>query len=189
MSFWAKLCWLMGRGGDCFRPKPPMGMGGAAPAVACAASRRLLPSLAVSLRRGRGRVVWLDSASDEFVLTGSANGGEGDPSPECMAGSTMSFRPDVKRLRMGLRGGSGGALSMPFLREAPAGRLTVSMTEVVEMKTGSDISDLAIDFFRSGPAFAMGWGAALGLNAGITGVPGFETGGVLLAENGGTGEP
>lgn len=107
-----------------------------------------------------------------------------------MAGSWMSFRPDVKRLRIGLIGGTGGgAESMPFLREAPAGRLIVSMTEVVEMNTGSEISYFAIDFFRRGPAFAIGGPAALGLKASATGVPGFETGGVLLAENGGTGDP
>lgn len=77
---------------------------------------------------------------------------------------------------------------MPFMREAPSGRLIVSMTEVVEIKVGSEISDFAIDFLRSGPDFAIGGGAALGLKAGVTGVPGFETGGVLFAENVGTGE-
>jgi hypothetical protein len=59
----------------------PVGIGGAAPPVACATSRRLLPSLAVALSCGLGSVVWLDKASEELVLVGSANGGEGDPSP------------------------------------------------------------------------------------------------------------
>jgi hypothetical protein len=77
---------------------------------------------------------------------------------------------------------------MPFWREAPAGRLTVSMTEVVEINTGSEISDFATDFLRSGPAFAIGGGVALGLKAGAIGVPGLETGGVLEEESGGTGE-
>lgn len=36
---------------------------------------------------------------------------------------------------------------MPFLKEAPAGRLTVSTTDVVEMRTGSPISDFLIDIF------------------------------------------
>jgi hypothetical protein len=63
------------------RPKRPVGMAGLAPPIACAVPRRLLPSLAVDLRRGLGRVVWLEIASDELVLTGSANGSGGDVRP------------------------------------------------------------------------------------------------------------
>ena len=85
-------------------------------------------------------------------------------------------------------GGTGGAsFSIPFFREAPAGRLIVSIEDVVERKTGSEISDFAIDFFRSTPVLVNGC-TVLGLKAVVLGVVGFETGGVWLAENGGTGE-
>jgi len=91
---------------------------------------------------------------------------------------------------MGLIGGTGGgsAVSEPFFSDAPGGRLTVSMTEVVDTNTGSEMSDFAIDFFRSVPTLAMGCGAALGLKAGATGVDAPETGGVLLADSGGIGD-
>jgi len=77
---------------------------------------------------------------------------------------------------------------MPFLSEAPGGKLTVSTTDVVETNIGSDISDLAIDFFRRVPTFGIGGGTAFGLNLVAIGVPGFDTGGVLLAEKGIRGE-
>jgi hypothetical protein len=87
-----------------------------------------------------------------------------------------------------LIGGTGGAsFSIPFFREAPAGRLIVSMEEVVERNTGSEISDFAIDFFRRTPVLVNGC-TVLGLKAVTLGVVGFETGGVWLAENGGTGD-
>jgi hypothetical protein len=76
---------------------------------------------------------------------------------------------------------------MPFLRDAPAGRLTVSMTDVVDRKTGSEISDLATDFFRSTFCRVRGW-TVLGLKAAALGVAGFDTGGVWLAEKGGIGD-
>jgi hypothetical protein len=57
---------------------------------------------------------------------------------------------------MGLIGGTGGgACSTPFLNDAAAERLMVSMTEVVERKIGSEMSALATDFFRSGPPDGM----------------------------------
>jgi hypothetical protein len=89
---------------------------------------------------------------------------------------------------MGLIGGRGGA-SLPFLREAPGGRLTVSMTEVVDRKIGSEISAFAIDFFRSVPVLGiMAAAPALALKLGAIGVVVPETGGVWFAEKGGTGE-
>jgi hypothetical protein len=76
---------------------------------------------------------------------------------------------------------------MPFFRDAPAGRLTVSMTDVVERKTGSEISDLATDFFLNIPCLIKGC-TTLGLKAAALGVVELEAGGVWLAENGGTGD-
>jgi hypothetical protein len=76
---------------------------------------------------------------------------------------------------------------MPFFNDAPGGRLTVSMTEVVETKTGSEMSDFAIDFFLKTPCLIIGC-TVLGLKAAVFGVVGFDTGGVWLAENGGTGD-
>ena len=91
---------------------------------------------------------------------------------------------------MGLMGGTGGGVSVPFLKEAPVGRLMVSMTEVVDRKMGSDISALLMDFFRSVPVEGMMAPApTFVLKAAATGVEVPETGGVLLAENGGIGEP
>jgi hypothetical protein len=63
--------------------------------------------------------------------------------------------------------------------------LTKSMEDVVERKTGSDISDFATDFFRSMPCLGC---TVLGLKAVAFGVVGFETGGVWFAENGGIGD-
>lgn len=53
----------------------------------------------------------------------------------------------------------------------------VSIEEVVERNTGSEISDFAMDFFRSTPVLVNGC-TVLGLNAAALGVVGFETGGV-----------
>lgn len=69
--------WI-GRGGDPLRP--PNGIAGTAgltPACACDLPCKLLPSLDVFLSRFRDCGIWLGSASDEFVLVGSANGGLG----------------------------------------------------------------------------------------------------------------
>jgi hypothetical protein len=89
---------------------------------------------------------------------------------------------------MGLIGGTGGvSYSIPFLSDAPAGRLTVSITDVVDKNTGSEISDFATDFFRSIPCLIIGW-MALGLKAAVFGVVGLETGGVWLAEKEGSGD-
>jgi hypothetical protein len=97
-------------------------------------------------------------------------------------------RPKPKRFRMGLIGGTGGAsYSIPFFKDAPAGRFTVSMTDVVDTKTGSEMSDFATDFLRSIPCLSIGW-MALGLKAAVLGVAGLETGGVWFAENGGFGD-
>ena len=71
---------------------------------------------------------------------------------------SLSERPNPKRRLIGLIGGTGGGAygSEPFFSDAPAGRLTVSMTDVVDKKTGSEISDLAIDFLRSTPCLMFG---------------------------------
>lgn len=57
-------------------------------------------------------------------------------------------RPKPKRLRRGLKAGTGGTSSIPFMRDAPAGKSTVSMTEVVDMSLGSDISVFLMDILR-----------------------------------------
>lgn len=91
---------------------------------------------------------------------------------------------------MGLIGGTGGGASVPFLKDAPFGRLIVSMTEVVDKKMGSDISALLMDFLRRVPVEGiMAPAPTLVLKAAATGVEVPETGGVLLAEKGGIGEP
>lgn len=61
------------------------------------------------------------------------------------------------------------------------------MLDVVDKKTGSEMSDLAIDFLRNIPCLIRGC-TVLGLNAAALGVVGFDTGGVWLAEKGGIGE-
>lgn len=106
-----------------------------------------------------------------------------------MAGSRFSERPKPNRLR-GLIGGTGGGTvsSMPFFSEAPGGRLTRSMTDVVETNTGSPMSALTIDFLRSVPTLTMGGGLASGLKAALSGVPGLDAGGVFAAEAAGRGE-
>ena len=73
-------------------------------------------------------------------------------------------------------------MSCPFLSDAPGGRLTVSMTEVVERKMGSEISAFAIDFLRSVPTLGL-LAAASAVDAVEIGVDVPETGGVLCAEN------
>lgn len=77
-------------------------------------------------------------------------------------------------------------MSEPFI-SAASGRLTVSMTDVVDKNTGSEISDFATDFLRNIPCLIRGC-TVLGLKPGAFGVVGFEAGGVWLAENEGTGE-
>jgi len=110
---------------------------------------------------------------------GSAYGARGMSKPGWIAGSYglwFSGRPNPKRFRIGLIGGTGGAaLSAPFFKDAPGGRLTKSMEDVVDKKTGSEISDFATDFFRSIPCRGC---TVLGLKAAELGVVGFETGGV-----------
>ena len=82
-------------------------------------------------------------------------------------------------------GGRGGGASIPFFSDAPGGRSTVSMTEVAEINTGSEISDFTIDFLRV-PAFVSA--CVFALNVDTTGVEAAEMGGVALAEKGGIGE-
>jgi hypothetical protein len=84
---------------------------------------------------------------------------------------------------MGLRGGTGGGCSKPFLREAPVGRLIVSITDVAEMKTGSEMSDFCIDFLRCETTLLDGI-VPLEPKDEATGVVEAEIGGVELAENG-----
>jgi hypothetical protein len=104
--------------------------------------------------------IWL-TASEEFVRVGSAYGARGASRSGWLVGPSdlsLSERPKPKRRLIGLIGGTGGGTygSEPFFRDAPAGRLTVSMTEVVERKTGSEISDLAMDFLRNIPCLISG---------------------------------
>lgn len=172
---------LIGRGGEPFRPpKGAEATAGLAPTWACAFAWRLFPSLVVFLSFVLGFEAWPPRASEDAVLVGSMNGARGG----CADESLCSERPNPKRRRIGLIGGTGGGGSMPFFKDAPAGKSTVSMTEVPETKIGSEISDFTIDFLRTGPVFPKG----AGLNDAATGVFGPETGGVLLAENGGTGD-
>ena len=98
--------------------------------------------------------------------------------------SSGSLRPIPKSLRVarrrGLMGGTGGGLSMPFLKEAPGGRSTVSTFEVEESSaTGSEISCLLMVFLRRGTWRRVGPG---GMGGGVgelaTGVFGPEMGGV-----------
>src|ERR1700761_538431 len=106
---------------------------------------------------------------------------------------SISFRPKPKRFRRGLIGGTGGASSsMPLLKEAPEGRSTVSMTEVVEISFGSDISDFLIDCFRM-PGFRRDGidATVLVLLFGkevITGVDAAEIGGVGFDAKGPIGD-
>jgi hypothetical protein len=80
---------------------------------------------------------------------------------------------------IGGTGGGGG--SIPFLSDAPGGRSTVSITEVADMNTGSDISDFAIDFLRV-PDFVSVLVLWLVLNELPTGVLDPDIGGVEVAE-------
>lgn len=127
------------------------------------------------------------------MRVGSAKGALGASRSGWLVGPSEDFslseRPKPKRRLIGLIGGTGGGTcgSDPFFNDAPAGKLTVSMTDVVERKTGSEISDLAIDFLRNMPC-RIGGCAAVALKAAAFGVVGFEVGGVGVAENGGTGD-
>jgi len=95
-----------------------------------------------------------------------------------------SERPRPKSFRVarrrGLTGGKGDGLFMPFLRDAPGGKSTVSTLEVEESSAiGSEISDLEIVFLRSGPRErSVGPG-------GISGGVNFEPTGVFAPERGG----
>lgn len=76
---------------------------------------------------------------------------------------------------------------MPFLRDAPSGRSTVSTFEVDDIKVGSEISDLEIVFFlRSGPDGRpdADWDAADEGNPAPAGVFAPDSGGVAFCENG-----
>lgn len=59
-------------------------------------------------------------------------------------------RPKLKSFCVRLlRGGAGARISsMPFLRDAPGGRSTVSTVEVDDINVGSEISALETVFFR-----------------------------------------
>jgi hypothetical protein len=183
---------FMARGADVFRPRyPPDGMAGVAPPCPCTLLYKLRPSLSDFLGFCTG-ASWPDGPSDECVRVGSAKGARGESNSGKLVvslGLVASGRPKPNRRLMGLIGGTGGATkgSAPFLREAPGGRSTVSMTEVVDTNTGSDISLLAIDFLRSWPCLTKGC-AELGVKAAAFGVVGFDVGGVGLEENGGTGD-
>lgn len=64
----------------------------------------------------------------------------------------------------------------------------MSMTDVVDKKTGSEMSHLAIDFFRGMLCRVMGC-TVLGVKAAALGVAWWETGGGIgLAEKGGIGD-
>lgn len=99
-------------------------------------------------------------------------------------GGSVSALPKANRFLRGLIGGTGGA-SMPFRSEAPGGRSMVSTTEVVEIKTGSPISDFLTDIFRGRPAFMLAAASKFGVladgNAPAVGVVDDEIGGVWLA--------
>ena len=92
--------------------------------------------------------------------------------PKSMSGvvvSSGSLRPMPKSFRVarrrGFMGGTGGGLSIPFLKEAPGGRSTVSTFEVEESNaTGSEISCLLIVFLRRGTWRSVGPG---GIGGGV----------------------
>jgi hypothetical protein len=94
--------------------------------------------------------------------------------------------------RIGFSGGTGGGLlssSIPFLKLAPAGREIVSITDVVEIRIGSEMSVFWMDFFRGCDRALVPWIIATGGGgiwaavgklgaAGTTGVDAPESGGV-----------
>jgi hypothetical protein len=98
--------------------------------------------------------------------------------------SSGSLRPIPNSLRVARRRelteGNVGGLSMPFFKEAPAGKSTVSTFDVEDSSaTGSEISCLLMAFLRRGTVRSDGPG---GIGGGVgelaTGVLGPETGGV-----------
>ena len=134
----------------------------------------LAPSEEDFLRRCRVGFGLSSDDNDPEPYIDFANGG---------SGGSVSDRPKPNRLRRGLIGGTGGAASMPFRRDAPAGKSIVSTTEVVEISTGSPISDFLIDILRERAAFAPALASRFGAltvagNAGATGVDDDERGGV-----------
>jgi len=98
--------------------------------------------------------------------------------------------------RSGFIAGRGGAefwnSSIPFLSDAPVGKSTVSMTDVVDIRRGSPISDFWIDLLRDAdrPRFVIELGGGFEGKLWATGVELPDIGGVailpLLAN--GTGE-
>ena len=90
-----------------------------------------------------------------------------------------------------MSGGTGGGLSLPFLRLAPGGRFTVVIVEVADKKIGSEMSHLLIDFFRFAGMRPALWNPGPVAFVGVTAVD--VTGdsyrdGVELAENGAIGD-
>lgn len=79
---------------------------------------------------------------------------------------------------------------MPLLNEAPGGNETVSMTDVVEMSFGSEMSDFWIDFLRTPRDRNEGIPEVTGLpfvlleKEDIMGVEDADIGGVGFEENG-----
>ena len=103
---------------------------------------------------------------------------------------SVETRPKPKRLRRGLIDEAcGETSSMPLRRDAPSGKSTVSMTDVVEMSVGSEMSDFWKVLLRGPARFAARrpdpTGATMpGAKDCPTGVEAAEIGGVELAENG-----
>ncbi len=86
---------------------------------------------------------------------------------------------------------------MPFRSDAPGGSSTVSTTDVVLMKVGSEMSDFWIDFFLcgalprvfgTGGRRADGGGVGLAPNPVVTGLDEDDRGGVKLGECGNAGD-
>lgn len=106
------------------------------------------------------------------------------------SGASKSPRPNPNRFRRGLNAGTGGTSFIPFIKDAPAGRSTVSMTDVVEISLGSEISVFLMDIFRCvGFRPKVDDERTLGLlpapgKEGAMGVEDAETGGVGLPANG-----
>lgn len=76
---------------------------------------------------------------------------------------------------------------MPFLSDAPAGKSTVSTTEVVEIRTGSPMSVFLMDILRDRAAFKPAFARRFGVlaepgNADAVGVDEDESGGVGFAK-------
>ena len=116
-------------------------------------------------------------------------------------GASMSRLPNPNRRRSGCSDVPPAldTSSMPLRSDASGGRSTVSITDVVEMSVGSEISCFWIDRLRvpvrlvlRKPAIEPAGAAALLGNAGTSGVEEAEIGGVELTEKGdgsGDGRP